>query len=34
MPRTNRVAVGRIVYHVPNRSNGRVQILNNKEKGL
>lgn len=32
MPRMNRVAVGGIVYHVLNRSNGRVQIFNNKEE--
>lgn len=31
MPRINRVAVGDMVYHVINRSNGRVKIFNNDE---
>ncbi len=32
MPRMNRVAVGGVVYHVLNRSNGRVQIFNTVEE--
>jgi len=32
MPRMNRVAVGGVVYHVLNRSNGRVQIFNTTEE--
>jgi len=32
MPRMNRVAVGGVVYHVLNRSNGRVKIFNNDKE--
>ena len=29
MPRMNRVAVGGVVYHVINRSNGRIPLFHN-----
>ena len=32
MPRMNRVAIGGILYHVINRSNGRVQIFNSDKE--